>query len=264
MLARSPVLAVRHVEVQGGSHTDPSAILTASGLRGHHQLTDIDPSAIRQRVLALPWVAQVSVEREWPGTIRIRVTERRPLAEVVAAPPVRPAATDATIDAIVDKQGRVLASGQEAMGLLAGSLRGLPTLGGVGPAGAAGTSLGPTAGPALTLLQGLILQGLIATPATTPATTPAPAPGTMPAPTPAPTPVGSGRVSGLTVPAVSRAADGTLRALLAPGPVTVVFGTTDRLAAKVTAARSLLAQVPPGVSATIDVQVVDAPVLTND
>jgi hypothetical protein len=63
---------------------------------------------------------------------------------------------------------------------------------------------------------------------------------------------------------VLRAPDGSLSAILSPGPISVVFGSADRLAAKLMAARSLLAQVPPGMSATIDVRVVDAPVLTNE
>jgi hypothetical protein len=43
-----------------------------------------------------------------------------------------------------------------------------------------------------------------------------------------------------------------------------VFGSADELAAKVVAARALVARITPGTAATVDVRVVDAPVLTNE
>lgn len=41
---------------------------------------DLDLLGIRAAVEALPWTASASVERVWPGTLRVRVTERKPLA----------------------------------------------------------------------------------------------------------------------------------------------------------------------------------------
>jgi hypothetical protein len=62
---------------------------------------------------------------------------------------------------------------------------------------------------------------------------------------------------------VTRSADGSLGASLVPGGTDVIFGWTDRLAVKVVALRSVLSQIAPGVGATIDVRVADAPVLTG-
>lgn len=39
-----------------------------------------DVAAVRDAVHALPWVDWVDVERQWPGTVRIRVIEQKPVA----------------------------------------------------------------------------------------------------------------------------------------------------------------------------------------
>jgi len=40
----------------------------------------VDPAAARAALEALPWVRTASVERQLPGTVYIRITEREPLA----------------------------------------------------------------------------------------------------------------------------------------------------------------------------------------
>jgi cell division protein FtsQ len=39
-----------------------------------------DVTALRDAVAALPWVASVRVQRQWPGVLLLRVTERKPFA----------------------------------------------------------------------------------------------------------------------------------------------------------------------------------------
>lgn len=41
---------------------------------------ELDLAALRESVEALPWVARASVERVWPGTVRVRAVERVPFA----------------------------------------------------------------------------------------------------------------------------------------------------------------------------------------
>jgi len=96
----SALLDVDHVRVAGAVETPAAQITAAAGLDHHRFLVDIDPSAVRARVGALPWVADVEVRRRWPGTVRIRVTERKALASL-------PAPGNRT--ALVDATGRVLA-----------------------------------------------------------------------------------------------------------------------------------------------------------
>jgi cell division protein FtsQ len=55
-------------------------------------------------VLALPWVESVSVQREWPATVRVSVVERTPVAVVSAGQGDHAG----EIWALVDRAGRML------------------------------------------------------------------------------------------------------------------------------------------------------------
>jgi hypothetical protein len=236
LVARSPVLAVHRVEVHGGVHTARDAVLAAAGLDGHRQMVDVDAGAVRRRVRALPWVADVSVGRRWPSTLTIGITERVPRAKV---------AETAGHLVLVDGEGRVLAPAASVGEAPAARGESLPLLVGVSPAGAPGTTLDRSNGAALALLRALSDQHIDVSAGSAGSTGSAPS------------------AIGRTLSAVLRDADGTLHAAFLPGPIDVVFGTADGLVAKLTDVRSLLAGIAPGTPATIDVRVVDAPVLTN-
>jgi cell division protein FtsQ len=62
-------------------------------------MTDVDLDAARRGVLALPWVKTVSVQRQWPGSVKVVVAERTPVAVVTAG---------SAGFALVDGEGRVL------------------------------------------------------------------------------------------------------------------------------------------------------------
>lgn len=102
-LTRTPLLDVDHVRVEaGGSHTDAGAVAMASGIGPGEPMTSVDAGAAARRIEELPWVDAARVRRSWPGTIRIEVTERTPVAVVNV--------TDAR-SALVDASGRVLVIG---------------------------------------------------------------------------------------------------------------------------------------------------------
>lgn len=73
-------LEVREVYVAGRERTPPEAILEALGVARGSPLITLDPVAARRRVEALGWVREASVERRFPDTVFVRVTERVPLA----------------------------------------------------------------------------------------------------------------------------------------------------------------------------------------
>jgi len=97
---RSPLLAVKHIEVSGGTVVTPQEAITGAGLRRGEPMLDVDTGGAERRLLRLPWVATATVDRGFPNTVKIRITERT--ATAVAA---RPAGGWVLLDAT----GRVLA-----------------------------------------------------------------------------------------------------------------------------------------------------------
>ncbi len=80
-VTRSPLLAVRALRLEGASHVTEAQIRRASGIHNGLAMTDVDASAAQGRLEALPWVATARVQREWPGEVRVTVTERTPVAQ---------------------------------------------------------------------------------------------------------------------------------------------------------------------------------------
>lgn len=74
----SPLLRVRAVEVVGARHTDPDVVVDAAQLTDGDNLLLLSADEVVDRVGALPWVKSVEVDRMLPGTVRIRIAERRP------------------------------------------------------------------------------------------------------------------------------------------------------------------------------------------
>ena len=71
---------VRHVELTGAREQDRLAIYAAAlnGPTNAMLATDLDD--VRAQLMALPWVADASVQRRLPDTLVIEVTERKPVA----------------------------------------------------------------------------------------------------------------------------------------------------------------------------------------
>ena len=122
----SVLLDLDRVVVEGAVHTAPEEARFASGLRRSEPMLDIDERAADRAVEALPWVKEATVRRQWPGQVRIRLTEREPVAVTEAEPGAM---------ALIDATGRVLE-------WVPVPPAGLPVLAGLPPAGPPGTTLG--------------------------------------------------------------------------------------------------------------------------
>lgn len=71
---------VRHVEVAGVKY-GPKLPVYAAALDGPtNSMLMVDLEAARTRLKALPWVADATVTRRLPDTLRVEVTERQPVA----------------------------------------------------------------------------------------------------------------------------------------------------------------------------------------
>jgi cell division protein FtsQ len=135
----SPLLDVDRVVVEGTSHTPVAEVVAATQIRPGRPMIDVDIRGAERGVDALPWVQQTAVRRQWPGRVRVVVTERTPVAATRTA--------DGT-SALVDASGRVLAE-------VDGPPAGLATLSGLPPAGPPGSALAPEGIAALSVALAL-------------------------------------------------------------------------------------------------------------
>lgn len=74
--AKSSLLAVQTVDVTAAPHTNADDIRKAAAIRPDLHMFDVDEAAIARRIEALPWVDKATVQRSWPRTVTITVTER--------------------------------------------------------------------------------------------------------------------------------------------------------------------------------------------
>jgi cell division protein FtsQ len=99
-LTFTPLLDVDRVEVDGAGETPESAIVESSRIDPGDPMVTLNLAAAEERIAELPWIADADVSRDWPGTVRIAVTERTPVAVAVLQ--------QEGLVAVVDADGRVL------------------------------------------------------------------------------------------------------------------------------------------------------------
>lgn len=101
-VAHSPPLSVSKVRVEGAAETSEQGVLEAADIDEGRAMMTLDEGATELRVSELPWVEDVDVVRDWPGTVRIKVTERTAVATAVVE--------RTGLAALVDGRGRVLSA----------------------------------------------------------------------------------------------------------------------------------------------------------
>jgi cell division protein FtsQ len=72
--------SVNEVFVEGRKNTPVAALRKALAVERGAPILFVDLAAARERLLALPWVSDVSVERVLPDTVVVHLIERRPMA----------------------------------------------------------------------------------------------------------------------------------------------------------------------------------------
>ena len=79
-IVRDAGFEVREVKVEGQKNSEREVVLLALGLRGDASIFSFDLNAARARIESLNWVKSARVSRLLPDTIKVEITERRPLA----------------------------------------------------------------------------------------------------------------------------------------------------------------------------------------
>jgi cell division protein FtsQ len=73
-------LVLTDIEVEGRATTDTATILAALDAHAGTPILLISPARARAQLETLPWVRSATIERRLPGTIYVRLVERKPLA----------------------------------------------------------------------------------------------------------------------------------------------------------------------------------------
>jgi cell division protein FtsQ len=79
---KSPRFAIASIDVEGAARRSHDALVAESGLALGTNVFAADLDAARAKLLADPWIESASLQRRLPGTILVRVTERKPAAIV--------------------------------------------------------------------------------------------------------------------------------------------------------------------------------------
>ena len=93
--SRMEWLRIERVEITGTRLLDPREVLAASGIDGSQHLLD-DSAPWKASLLAHPVIDNVRIRRRPPGTLKIEVTEKRPVA-LVSDEALRFATADAEV-----------------------------------------------------------------------------------------------------------------------------------------------------------------------
>ncbi|WP_245931315.1 FtsQ-type POTRA domain-containing protein [Actinokineospora auranticolor] len=80
----TPVLGVRAIEVTGVQGLTPDEVRAAAAVESGTPLVRVDTDEVATRIRQLPRVGTVEVRRSFPGTLEVAITERTPVAVVVA------------------------------------------------------------------------------------------------------------------------------------------------------------------------------------
>lgn len=81
--------AVKSIEVVGAAHTSQAELDAVTSRYVGANLFKIDIEAVQNDVRTLPWVKSIDIEKKLPDTLRIRVSERTPVALALTASGLR-------------------------------------------------------------------------------------------------------------------------------------------------------------------------------
>lgn len=97
IVAHSPLLSVRYIEVLGAVESSAPSRVADSGVGVGALLLWVDTEAVRSAVASDPWVADVRVDRVWPNRLIVEVIERQPVVWIKGTTMWMRVATDGVV-----------------------------------------------------------------------------------------------------------------------------------------------------------------------
>jgi cell division septal protein FtsQ len=79
-LCRSDFFQVTAIDVQGNQEVDKKTILQLAGIEAHANLLALELEDIAPKIQGYAWIEEVTLWKEWPSHLHIKVRERRPVA----------------------------------------------------------------------------------------------------------------------------------------------------------------------------------------
>jgi cell division protein FtsQ len=79
-VSRSPLFALRHVDVAASGHRSAAQVRALADLPLGTNIAWLDAAAVAARIERDPWIASATVTRSFPWTVEIRVRQRTPVA----------------------------------------------------------------------------------------------------------------------------------------------------------------------------------------
>jgi len=83
-IANAPMFRVRSIVVTGATHLTNEQVLALARVPAETSLLRLPASQIEERIAVEPWVAALELDRDFPSTLRIAITEREPAVMVDA------------------------------------------------------------------------------------------------------------------------------------------------------------------------------------
>jgi cell division protein FtsQ len=72
---RQSYFRVQHIKVVGLQHETTTAFLDASGLMQHPSMIGLSDATIERHLSSFPWIHSVSLQKHWPNSVVVTVTE---------------------------------------------------------------------------------------------------------------------------------------------------------------------------------------------
>lgn len=80
VVAFTPLMSVKHIEVEGNAHVSSEDVVNASGVQEGTPLARVNMRNAASGVASIPWVKTATASRSWPSTIKLSVTENDAVA----------------------------------------------------------------------------------------------------------------------------------------------------------------------------------------